>query len=401
MKKIINILCIALLSMCIVACDNNDKKEEPLVVNSHCSTMGYKDSTSNIVENENGYYISPRAEVHKSIANKYHISFIDKKTNTITPVCSKINCNHNNKQVPEDCEAYIGEMLSGSMKYYDGYIYYIEYSQGDYGCILWRMSSNGSEHEKVCELGNAPMNSAEYFNYVITDSYVIYTSGLADVSKRPEQKNYAEIILYDLKTKSKCSLYNYEDMFAIIRDLRVTNDSLYFMQRNIDGIFESKLYRLKFSDRTVELVDEKICSYTLENEDKLAYWKSYDGIYEYNTATGEKQCIMVSDDETMLGIVVYSNEHLYLDNRKNAGYNKSSIASIGILIDGKMEAKIPINGKMEAKTDTDGEVFTTTEFVGTDRILFASLVYGGLYYSYRLLDDEKINEELVVTELKH
>ena len=170
----------------------------------------------------------------------------------------------------------MGSVLKESINYYEGYIYYIGYDTNNYECSLYRISASGSEHEMICKLGKAPENSNEYYSYVITDNYVIYSESIGNSDK----KNTAVLKLYNLKNKDTETLYSYEDNNAKIFDLKITGENILFRQANSDGLFESKLYSYDVKKHATELISDKVCSYALRNDKNIIYWKSYDGIYE-------------------------------------------------------------------------------------------------------------------------
>lgn len=68
--------------------------------------------------------------------------------------------------------------MQGSLNYYNGYIYYIAYNKDNYKCSLYKVSFDGSEHEKIFDLGTAPDMSNIYYSYVVTDSCVFYSAAI-------------------------------------------------------------------------------------------------------------------------------------------------------------------------------------------------------------------------------
>lgn len=373
MKRFFLFSFMIIIYMSLSACG---KKENNLTINTYSSSAGFLTHTSNIAESENGFYILSG----KNSSDKF-ITYLDKKTNESTVLCSKINCDHSIDDVPSDCDSYIGSVLAGSLNFYNGYVYYIGYDTSNYECNMYRISASGSEHEMICKLGKTPDNSNDYYSYVITDKYVIYSESISNSNK----KNTAVLRIYDLKNKSVDTLYSFEDNNAKIFDLKVTSEVIYFRQANSDGFFDSKLYAFNVKERIADLVADKVCSYSLKNEKTTVYWKSYDGIYENDIDNKSVEKIYSSDEDTMIGFLASSGEDLYIYNFSNGAYKQETGIFIGILKDNEIVSKVYVKG----------EQFLMPLYIGKDRIITAIFDTDGRNIGYCLTGDKSIDADII------
>ena len=232
----------------ITACDNNN---DSVLISEFSNTNGCFMQNSNIVEGEKGYYMLVDND------SSCYLEIIDKNTFSSEKLCSKINCNHNTGKVSKDCDALLGSVLLDSINYYKGYIYYIAYSQSTNKCTLCRVSENGSEHEELFEIGVIPDNSSNYVYYVITDQYVYYS--LSEINTN--NNSTARINKYSFDNKKIDNIYNYEDKSAMIYDMKMCNEWLYFRKSKADGQFNSTLERINIVNNQSEVVAEEVCSY--------------------------------------------------------------------------------------------------------------------------------------------
>lgn len=372
MKKTILFFCVIIMYINLAACG---KKEKEITIDTYSRSNRFWTWGNEIVENENGYYIlSGMRHTDK------FITYLDKATNEATILCSKINCNHSFEEVPRDCDAYVGNVLLGSLNYYNGYIYYIGYNTGTYGCVLYRISESGSEHEKVCELNSVPDNSNSYYSYVITDKYVIYSESITMMDK----KNTAYLKLYDFKDKSVETLYSYEEINAEIYDVRVTKDFIFFMQNG------SKLYAFNVKDRSVDLIADSVCSYSLKDEKKLVYWKSYDGIYEKDIENKTEIKLYSSDDDTMMGSLTVVGDTCFVFNVGNLSYKEDTDYFIGVLKDNE------IVSRRYCKRDK----YFLPLYVGSDRVFTRLFGEDGSYIGYSLNGDKSIDADIINSGIK-
>jgi hypothetical protein len=367
-------MCLTLLSC--------GRKNNDIIINNYSNANGFLSQTSDVAESENGYYILSG----KNGSEKF-ISYIDKSSDEVTVLCSKINCSHSLDNVPTDCNSYVGSVVSGSLNFYDGYVYYIDYESNNYECALRRLSANGSEHEMICKLGKAPDNSNEYYSYAVTDKYIIYSESIGNSDK----KNNSELKIYDLKNKTVNTIYSYEDYNAKIFDLKVAEGFIYFRQANSDGFFESKLFAFNVKEQNADLVAEKVCSYSLENENTIVYWKSFDGIYVNNIDTKEAAKIYNSDEDTMLGFLACVDESVYVYNFSNGSYKQDTDVFVGILKDNEIVSKIYLSENQ----------FLMPVYIGRDRVISAVFGKDGRSIAYCHIENKLIDTNIINTGIEY
>jgi hypothetical protein len=237
----------------------------------------------------------------------------------------------------------------------------------------------------ICKLGNAPDNSNEYYSYVITDNYIIYSESIGN----SDEKNTSELKLYDLKNKNVNTIYSYEDYNAKIFDLKVTKEAVYFRQANSDGFFDSKLYAFNVKEHIVDLAADKVCSYSLENEKTIVYWKSYDGIYVNNTDTKEAEKIYDSDEDTMLGFLASAGENCYVYNLSNGSYKQDTDVFVGIVKDNEIVSKLYVKGTQ----------FLMPLYIGKDRVISAVFGKDGRSIGYCFIENEIIAADVINSEI--
>lgn len=386
-KKYLVIIIMSFLCTCMMACDNiNTNKDdeiklrtEPIVIGSHSSNNGILHRESDIVEAPEGYYMLS----NKSISNQF-IAYLDKDTNQTTVLCSKINCSHTITNVPSDCDARIGSTLPRTLVYYEGYLYYIGYNDSG-KCTMCRVSSDGLEHEVICELGVVPDCASGYYSYIVTDRYIIYSESIG-VSG---QENTATINLYDIKTKNVDILYSYKANYGKISDLKTDGKYLYFRKVIGDGgIMSSELYKLDMENMICSFIDGEVCSYTINAVGVIAYWKVTEGAYEYNSSTESKRNICASDTGTENWLICCSNGQYYV---YNFGCRNKSEQFIGVIESGNIINKFYYSGHNERITDFTG--------IGEDRILLRTVTESGMYFSYSYINDGIIDNAIVRADI--
>lgn len=355
------------------------KKNKEITISSYDNTNGFITQTSEIAESEKGYYVLSG----RKTSDRF-ITFLDKETNEEVVLCSKINCNHTIYEVPKECDSYVGNVMLGSIHYYAGYIYYIVRDDSTYGCAIMRISENGSEHEMVCKLSPAPENASDYYSYVVTDKYVIYSESIYKLNK----KNTAKIKLFDREDKTVEDIHSYEDYYAQLFDLKMDGDYLIFRQAD-SNVLESQLYALNIITGKCELISEKICSYTLK-DGKVVYWKACDGIYEYDINSKKASSIYNSDNDTMYGFIASTDTNYYVFNMPNTRYNEDSKDFVGILKDKKIISKLYIKGELNTVIPL---------YIGSDRVLMK--VFGNNTFSlgYSFVQNDNINKEIVISDI--
>ena len=363
MKKINIILALLTISLMLAACGKNGV--EAVNINSYSNKNGFLNFSSDVAESPEGYYV-----LSKDLRNGNFLTYIDKEKDKSTILCSKINCAHTFEKVPDDCDAYLGTVLQGSLNYY-------------------KVSFDGSEHEKIFDLGTAPDMSNIYYSYVVTDSCVFYSAAIG-VSG---EKNAAKLNRYIFDNSKIETVYNYEGDKAEIFDLKMCKDKVFFRQSVGNERLKSELYEWDIAGQRANKIAEGICSYTLKADEKLAYWKAFDGIYEIPMTTGNtaenivenEEKIFTCDEDTMLGFIASSNSDYYLYNMINTSYKKDTDIYIGNIKEGRIITKLYVNK----------EDYMMPLYVGSDKLIVD--VYGkyGRYCGYSEIDNGQLSDEII------
>lgn len=357
------------------------KPKSNIIIKDYCNSNGFLSQTSDIVESDSGYFFL------SGKANEKHIQYLDKKTNNTSILCSKINCNHSNDNVSKDCDSYVGEVLVGSLNYYNNYIYYIEYNSDNYKCTLYKVSANGSEHKKICTLGNAPDNSNSYYSYVVTNNNVIFSESIGTINK----SNTSTLKIYSISNKSFDTIYSFDSNNSQIFDLKVNNDYIFFRQATNGELFDSQLMAYEINKNLVNLLTDSVCSYSIINENTVVYWRSYDGIYKKYIDTNEISKLYNSDDDTMLGYLAVTENNCYVYNFSNGAYKKDTSIFIGILNNNEIISKKYVN---------DGE-FIMPLYVGQDRIIISIYGQAGRNIGYCLTQNKTIDSNVQDCNIKY
>ncbi len=378
MKKILSILMV-LLGISLVGCSKN--KTEKIEVNAYSDSSGYISQTTRAIEGKNGFYfISTKF-------GKSYIEYMDPNYDEVHILCSKINCEHLSHEgvILDDCDANIGSVLYNSLNYFENYLYYIGRDSASYLCSLYKVSSDGSEHIKVCDLGITPDESNIYFSYVVTDNYIFYTQSIGSENV----KNDASLIKVDIKDRSKEVLYHYEDMYAALFDLKISNNHLFFRKSSNNNLQYSQLCKFRLADRKVDSIVDNICSYTIK-ADKLTYWKVEDGIYVSDIDGNNKSKIFISDKNTMLGNIANMGENYYFENIANTSFDATSENISGELIQDKLQSIIQL--KQE-------EQMILPLYVARDRVLVEVWKKGGGHYKgYYKIQEGILDNNVVIVD---
>ena len=378
-KKLFAIILIFIININVTACSVSEKKVDNLNYNNTNITEknGIFMLGSEVAESDDGYYFCAKTKK----PSEFFIAYLDKRTNETMPLCSQINCSHSLENVDEDCDAYIdGEVILGSLFYYDGFLYYINRNTTNYMCSLCRISSDGSEHEWICDLVETPDNSNGYFSYVVYEDYVYCSTSVVNM----DNNNTAIIEKINLVDKSKETIYSYTAKETEIEELSFYDNKLVFrLSENYDSL-TSDLYYYDLNKKECKKIDDDVCSY-IYVDNNLIYWVCNDGIYE-SSFDGNKKKIYEITDNTRLGSLVYNGQNIYALNLYDNTTENIFIARLekGELIDEfycfKDAVYIPV-------------------YLGNDRILVETFTAEGTYYAFLLLDEEGKIKDIVRTDI--
>lgn len=316
MRKIKHSIFILLSILLLTSCEKKDElKNGQEQISQECEQSAFVNGTYKIAISPEGYY-------KLNGFSKQYLSFIDKRSQNETYLCSKPECTHMDNigyEPINTCNAYIGSVLPGSIAYHNEYVYVLEYDEITYQVYLVKISKDGSIHEKIMEVGTSP-EQASYYSYVFGENSEIYMVYNAPDYTGEERSVSLEKI--NLNTREKTTVYTYTGKGACIAYLKVWDGSVYFTQVDkIDNRYIYHLMKYNMDDNLVEQVlDESINSYTLTENGKLIYFIFGDGIYICDLQTMEIKQIQKCNEEVMYVSLMYNGTYLVVDNLLNQYY---------------------------------------------------------------------------------
>ena len=286
----------------------------------YCKQSVFISGTSNLAVAPGGYY-------YLDTRNKNgFLTYISKKNAKETYLCNKPECSHIDKEVRsvvENCNAYVGTVLPRSVVYYEGYVYVLQYNADTYDVTLVRISEDGSVHEELMKVGQAP-EQASYYSYVFGDKSTIYMVYNAPDYTGEELSVSLEKI--DLNKKEKSVIYTHRGHGASLAYLKVQDDMVFFTQ--VDKGDKGYLHQLMKYDpdkKQVEnVIDVHINTYTFAKEGQLFVGITGEGVFKYDWQNDELVLFRKSDEKTMYVSLAIDGEYLYLDNMQNRFYNNDN-----------------------------------------------------------------------------
>lgn len=257
-KIIIGVLLLAILS----GCSSNSEQADTYVAGTDYQYM-YGDGGSmsaHQAKGEDGYYL---------LAEKF-VYYINDSMDTVVPLCSKIDCLHNEEtdgEKQQQCNAYVENDGMVQISYCDGYLYYICCINEQYQ--LHRMKEDGSSKEKIKEWDDCLIkqwivhrNTIYYVNvdYTIGDNGMMeehYSLKSLSLKGRLKEKYIytpdEEIEVMDLANPVAYGNHLYFEVLGYTVDSnKITDD-------NYQDYLYAKTFEYNLEDETLHeiIVDEK------------------------------------------------------------------------------------------------------------------------------------------------
>lgn len=371
MKKIIAAILIA--SVCALsACGKDYSEEEVSLIASENkfpdflydsnNSQYYTKDNHKLAVAEDGYYFARNYNIQSDnlvnsiyyrdkfdaqtidLAGKPYgkiIYFYDINSGTTTPLCSKIDCKHDDTE----CEAYFdaGGENDGGFVYYGHRLYMLSYDDS-YGTKLISFDENGHDEKEFCVINNNP----EYIPYGGgTNDLCIFKDAVYSWGKRTVsvEAQTLEIVLYrtDMNTKKTEEIMSYEKSAVQNKysknfecDIQVDKDVLYIKMCEYDennDMFTYIVYSTQGGELTevMETHAPRDCNKRIEGND-YASIKGYAvngnyiyyidelssheldlnaALFRYNLLTGEKEKIYDMPD-TMAYDVQCDDDYIYI-----------------------------------------------------------------------------------------
>lgn len=307
LRLLIQLSCLLLL----VGCGQN-KLIKSEVNNNICVEKAYFNGDTSIVEADKGYYI-----LHSSFGS-FYITYKSKERDEEIYLCNKPECSHiyddinepmKYMTIREDCNANIGKNgILNSIKMYDGKLYVLLYENSE--AVLYRISKDGSTHERLFSLGTLSSNTSGWYNYIVNDENVY----VSHMSENYEQGEPSQIIKYSIDGKDKKVLY--EDSEHLISQMILYNGGLFLRSSDAKTGMDSKLYRLDLGSGKAEVVaGEHAVKYTIDNANNaMYYWEMGKGLIKYDLNTGVETLVRKSDSSMLSANVASNQKYVFLDN---------------------------------------------------------------------------------------
>lgn len=351
MKKYI-LISLLVIILSLTACTGQTNQQTAVSNTSEkCPQSVLANSSSNIAVGETGYYTL------NGMAQGKYLSYISKSGAKSTYLCSKPECRHMDDSgyfAVETCNAYVGEAVPQSIVYHNGYVYVLEYNERTYNVTLVRISQDGSVHEKIMEVGQAPSCSS-YYEYAFADDNTIFM--VYNAPDNTGEVRSVSLDKIDLSKKEKTPVYTYNEEGAIINYIKILNNDIFFKQsKKADdkSSYGLMMYDMQ-SGKVSTLLEGNIISYTIVNDGKIFYYIAEDGMYSLDLNTMQSQKIRECDEETMYVMLAFDGTYLYLDNMLNKFfYSKSSEHRIFVCdLEGNNVNTVPTGIECISVSDSD------------------------------------------------
>lgn len=155
------------------------------------------------------------------------LSFVDKKTCKMVPLCSKPDCFHND----EDCDAFYYSFHA--VFAYDKQIYVVADDMDTCSMCLYRINKDGSERTLIKTLF-AMENDSAYSFYVALHKGCLYMA-VDTVDGNLETEDDSILYCFALDSKDRKEILRYTGYNASISIINFDGDNLYIKRFNRDG----------------------------------------------------------------------------------------------------------------------------------------------------------------------
>lgn len=309
MKKINLFIVMALVSVLLVSCGQNNKTE-------------FKGSISgeNDLEQTQAYFINGMHVITKCPTGYYYMSemetagfnllkYYDNDEQESIVLCNKPQCEHNSK----DCMAYFDMSDYKAKIYYYNFSIYMIRMNGN----LEKISVDGSERiilGNICNSGSSDTINMSF------NGNAVYVSKENEEGINGDIK--VEIYAFNLDTSQTTKIYSETAYGLGVKSLNTYSGSTYFIKMGVSKD-ENDLYSIssdglyKIEDNAVKcVITDDIYGYAIDSEMHNLYYSRLEdtGIYMYNTDSGEKRKIYDNEDGSQYFTITYDGEYLWLDD---------------------------------------------------------------------------------------
>ena len=338
MKKLIGVTLIG-ISILLTSCATQDNTQvDNSTTGIVCEESPYFMKSMGIIISEEGYYSQKNSsgvdEDTKQINSEGdYLTYISKETGKETYLCSKLECTHTDEKgyTLSSCNANIKSSMPGSIGYHNEWLYVLTYNESTYEVTLTRVSKDGSVHEDIMVIGEAP-DRAGYYKYVFVNDDIYMVENI-------EEADGIHIDKININKKEKERVYSL-DKEGSIGNLKAVGDNIFAIQCEKQGEdYKKSIIKYNCTTKEVESIVEEdlIISYTIVDENTIYYYVETEGLYQLNINSKESKLIRPCDEETKSVYLAYDGTYLYMENIMNKyRYNENSHHQIIVCdLDGK------------------------------------------------------------------
>lgn len=324
MKKSIYMLGSVLVLCLFLAACSSKKGENANISINECGNVnvGVIEDDMDVSQN----YWSPLDHNFAKAPNGYYyeeysrLMFFDENTFETYPVCSKINCDHDEHN--RECDANLNPnpkdenegFIPHTVYYYDGLVYLINFN-GE----LVSVSTDGATKKKIAKIFTYDGLVGE--GLAFHDGYV-YTYNINEhLGLDGEYTEY--ISKYSLKSGEKTAdVISYTGTGSAITDVRCYGNLMFFTVTSVSKVDNAIEWDYKglylYNMDTGEygrVIDDKVVDYVVvPDENQIIYFAKGRGYYSYNIEQKESMQLAEATDENQLVILSYDGRYLYEDN---------------------------------------------------------------------------------------
>ncbi len=330
MKRLISFV-LVFLTVFFSACTDSSKEFSGINYEYDCQTYFYL--FSHIVSNTDGYFFKKNKTVY----------FFDRESKITTPLCSKINCEHN--QMSKGCNAYIMHSGNPGMWYYDNEVYIVSYNPNTYYYYIEAVSTDGSKRRKVCNLFKKDIKKDDLTadtSYGNDISFFILHRGYAYYLLHTENAVY-QMFRIKLSRLAKPELICEADYISFFKGF---GNKIYFSFADFDSVNADE----SASSFCYYDVDNNTVSVVFENaalgdvyiiEDDVYYLKGTD-LFKRNLISGEKQLVYSFGKQ---GFFSYDGKYFYFDDIMPTDNNQTVRTILVLDKDFSVVDEIPLDKK--------------------------------------------------------
>lgn len=383
MVKMKRVVLLTMIVLILSACSKNDSS--PSGTTGDSTQNNYEETQpvwrlNEFTASQDGFYY--RLGDFNCSPSVEKIYYFDKETHEQYPVCSKPECQHND----ESCTAVLGwTEYRGGIWYYADKLYLVKNSGGY--TWLYRMDTDGSNREKLFEIGDWDYGGANtYYLYFRDDNvYIICThieNGQNTFIRKRSLDGKVDEMVYE----------NMDEAYMLEEELQWYSSGLYMKEYiyNTENMEDStqgtRLVAYDFDTNKTEYIDlGNFSGYCFSKDERYCYfYRINDGLYRRDMKDGKEKKLYESPE----------------------GYNLFDMRCIGnyIIMTDLLSVIHSDSGKMPSVyvIDNDGNLVRQINgfsrydnlFFGNEEYIFARGLAGdrGMIYAYiKMADIETVD----------